>query len=168
MGSSPPVLANARVLEYALLDNSVTFSGRTLLSVDGKELGPVPCLAICQDLDSNDILLLHCDKDWNVLGAACYPSIEAAKAKAEQIYPGVSACWKPTAFTEAKARDYLTQLWAASCQCTRQTKASAASAAEFRPRSRAWWKRTACASAISASPTFSNHSTSKSLTADQR
>src|SRR5438445_13693576 len=74
MSEKPPrVLANARVLEYAVLDESVTYSGHSSLFVGNineglKELGPVPCLAIAQDLKTGEIMLLHCDEEWDVLG----------------------------------------------------------------------------------------------------
>lgn len=103
----PPVLANARVLEYAVLGRNVSYSGHSSLFVDGKELGPVPCLAICQLLDETETLLLHCDRDWNVLGVAGYPSLAEAKKHAERIYPGVSAHWAKADATEAEARKYL-------------------------------------------------------------
>ena len=40
-GSLPPVLDRARLLRYVVIDNSIEFSGRSLLSLDGKELGEV-------------------------------------------------------------------------------------------------------------------------------
>src|ERR1700719_3065093 len=89
----PLLLANARVLEYAVLDDSVRYSGRSFLFVDGKELGPVPCLAICRESNNSGGLLLHCDWDWSVLGVAGYPSSDEAKRRAEHIYPGVSTRW---------------------------------------------------------------------------
>jgi hypothetical protein len=89
----PPALANARVLEYAVLTAAVRYSGHSSIFVDGKELGPVPCLAICQTFDKNDILLLHCDRDWSILGVAVYASVAQAKKRAERTYPGISAQW---------------------------------------------------------------------------
>lgn len=107
----PPVLDCARVLEYAVLDDSVSFSGRTLLFVDGKELDPVPCLAICQNLNQAEILLFHCDSDWTVLGTGGYDSVSAAKNRAERIYPGVSSCWVSAHVSEREASKYLDEIW---------------------------------------------------------
>jgi hypothetical protein len=76
----PPVLDSARLLDYAVLDESVSYSGHSSLFVDGKELGPVPCLAICQALDGAGVLLFHCSDDWTVLGAAEYLSVAEAKS----------------------------------------------------------------------------------------
>jgi ClpX C4-type zinc finger len=99
----PTTLANARVLEYAVLGGDVTYSGHSSLFVDGKELGPVPCLAICQSFDKNDILLLQCDRDWSILGVAVQSSVAQAKKRAERIYPGVSAHWVKAEATESSA-----------------------------------------------------------------
>jgi hypothetical protein len=106
----PPVITGARVLEYAVLAQPVTYSGRSGLFVDGKELGPVPCLALCQNLDDQVILLLHCDRDWHALGAAAYGSTAEAKSKAERIYPGVSARWQQTGVSEAAAHEYVAKV----------------------------------------------------------
>jgi hypothetical protein len=107
----PPVLDCARVLEYAVLSDSVSFSGRTLLFVDGKELDRAPCLAICQKLNEADVLLFHCDSEWEVLGAGGYPSVADAKGRAERIYPGVSGCWVQAHVSEADASNYLDEMW---------------------------------------------------------
>jgi hypothetical protein len=123
----PPVITGARVLEYAILDESASYSGHSGLFVDGKELGPVPCLALCQNLEDQEILLLHCDRDWQALGAAAYGSAAEAKNKAERIYPGVSARWKETGVTEAEALEYVAKV-CGDRRCT--------SAAEHRKRYR--------------------------------
>jgi hypothetical protein len=89
----PSVLDSARVLFYATVDDSVKFRGRTLLFVDGRELGPVPCLAICEQETTKDALLFHCDSDWNTLGCSAHASTDEAKARAERMYAGVSTRW---------------------------------------------------------------------------
>src|SRR5262249_17431985 len=91
--SGPPgILFGGRVLEYAVLDDRAAYSGHSYLFVDGKELGPVPRLAICQSAEG-EILLIHCDDEWAVLGVAQFASIAEAKKRAERTYPGVTACW---------------------------------------------------------------------------
>lgn len=109
--SPPPVLDCARVTEFAVLDESVAYSGRTLLFVDGKELGRVPCLAICEDKKQTDILLFHCDRDWTVLGCSGHGSVADAKSNAERIYPGVAARWVHAEVSEEDAERYLDQLF---------------------------------------------------------
>jgi hypothetical protein len=110
----PPVISvNDRVLlYYAILDASVGYTaGHGLFFVDGKEIGPVPCLAICQDRDSQCVTLYYCDSDWNLLGVAPYESVDAAKRRAERIYPGSLAHWVEARFTEENAKRYLEEAW---------------------------------------------------------
>lgn len=114
----PPVLGNARILEYAVLDESVTYSGHSSLFVGNvteglKELGPVPCLAIAQDLKTGEIILMHCDQDWDPLGlSGRYASVADAKARAERTYHGVSSCWIDAKITQEEALKYRDEVWA--------------------------------------------------------
>jgi hypothetical protein len=104
----PPVLDSARVLAYAVVDESVIYSERGCLFVDGKLLGPVPRLAICQKLGESEIMVFHCDNEWNVLGVAGgYSSVRDAKAAVESAYRGLSNKWADTSVTEDKAREFL-------------------------------------------------------------
>jgi predicted RNA-binding Zn-ribbon protein involved in translation (DUF1610 family) len=106
----PPCLDNARVIFYAILDASVTYSGRTLLFVDGKELGRVPRLAICQDRRLPGVMLFHCDDEWTVLGCSGHDSVESAKRKAKAIYLNIEDRWVDGDVTEADAERYLDEL----------------------------------------------------------
>lgn len=82
----------ATVLEYAIVDDSVTFTGRLHLYHGGKRVGPVPCLAICKNLDMDELLLLHCDTSWSVQGAQIWnapgkpavTSVEESKAESRR------------------------------------------------------------------------------------
>jgi ClpX C4-type zinc finger len=89
----PPVLASARVLFYATVSDPVKFTGRTLLFVDGQELGPAPRLAICEEKATKQTLLFHCDGAWNIFGCSAHASTDEAKARAERSYAGLSTCW---------------------------------------------------------------------------
>jgi hypothetical protein len=109
--SPPPVLDCARVIEFAVLDESVGYSGRTLLFVDGKELGQVPCLAICEGKKHEDVLLFHCDRDWTVLGCSAHGSVGEAKDRAEHIYPGLSARWVDAHVSDEEAERYLDEMF---------------------------------------------------------
>ena len=100
----PPVLASARVLEYAVLDDSVGYSGKTWVFVGDRELGRVPRLAVCEGLETAETLLLYCDHDWSVLAAARYDSPKRAKARAERTYPGVSRRWVSAGVSREEAR----------------------------------------------------------------
>jgi ClpX C4-type zinc finger len=105
----PPVLDRARVIAYAVLDHSVQWTGRQRLIVGGKELGPVPRLALCQNVegDLKDILVFHCNAEWDVLGVSGGKTLEAAKASVEQTYRGVGAKWILTNVTEDEAKAWI-------------------------------------------------------------
>ena len=100
----PAVLEGARVIEYALVDETIQFTGRLRLYVGDERLGAVPRLAICEQLADHVLLLMHCDEDWNVLGVQAWNgpaspeivSIEYIKQCAEGFYSGISAHWKRT------------------------------------------------------------------------
>jgi len=113
----PPLLGDTRVLEYAIIDESVTYSGDSPLFVatvsEGlKELGPVPCLAITQDLKTTEIRLLYCDQEWDLLGlGGRYQSVEQAKARAQRSYHGVSSRWIDAKITEEEASKFRNEVW---------------------------------------------------------
>jgi len=92
-----------------LVEGTVQFSGRTLLFVDGKELGPVPCLAICENKKLAEVLLFHRDSEWNTLGCSAHPSVAEAKARAEGIYAGISTRWVEAGVSEQTAEACLNE-----------------------------------------------------------
>ena len=105
--AAPPALAGCRVEQYAIRDRSMKYSGHSSLFRDGKEVGPVPRLAICRG-DEHEVLLFNCDRRWDVLGmAGGYPNIGAAQRRAERIYPGISAAWAKTGVTRRQVKNYL-------------------------------------------------------------
>lgn len=111
----PPIICtNDRVLlHYAVLHEAVGFrEGHKLLFVDGREIGRVPYLAICQDKDSPNVILYFCDGDWKPLGIGAEGSIDNAKKKAERIYPGSSRCWVEAHFSEGDVAEYLDKAFA--------------------------------------------------------
>jgi hypothetical protein len=79
--------------------------------VNGKELGAVPYLAICED-KTGGILLFHCADDWSVLGCSAHESISEAKARAERAYNGVSTRWVDANVSREAAEGYLNDLFA--------------------------------------------------------
>jgi len=105
MQPPPAVIDGARVLEYAIVDPSVRYTGRLHLYHGDTRVGPVPRLAIGQNPDMKELLLLHCDEHWNVLGAQIWnapgqgtvTSVDEVKARAENYYAGISAKWRPLA-----------------------------------------------------------------------
>jgi hypothetical protein len=94
----PEELTGARVLAYAFIDESIQYSGRLTLYVDGKPIGPVPRLVIAlNNYEPDDYLLLYCNESWDVIGAGGYASVAAAKDSANIAYPGVASRWQDVA-----------------------------------------------------------------------
>jgi len=105
----PPIICvNDRVLVYyAYLNDSVEYnSGHGLMFIGGKEIGRVPCLAICEDNESPQFTLYYCNADWTPIGVASYETVDAAKRRAERIYPGSSERWVEACFSEEDANRY--------------------------------------------------------------
>ena len=111
----PPVLLQARVLEYAILPKSTPFLVNTSFLVGDsggplKPLGRVPRLAICQD-PAGEIQLLFCKGNWASAFHASCKSLAQAKARAESSYPGSSRHWRAANVIEASAAKYLERIW---------------------------------------------------------
>jgi len=112
MDAPSPILDCARVIAYAEVGLEIPFRQAFQLYVGGELLGRVPALAICINLrDESDVLLFHCDSDWNVLGAGGATSVDAAKDRAEANYPGISACWRHMDTTLGAAMKYFDDTW---------------------------------------------------------
>jgi ClpX C4-type zinc finger protein len=98
----PQIIDSAKVLKYAIVDKSIQYTGRLHIYANGKELGKVPRLAICQNYKAKDNLLFLCNKKWKVLGVAGFKSMKATKDTAEETYQGISKRWatiaKPNVF----------------------------------------------------------------------
>ena len=84
---------------------------RSLLFVGGVELGPVPGLALCGPSPTGEVLLVHCDSLWRDLGCSGHSKLDEAKGKAEQIYPGISARWVISPYSEAETAAYIKEQW---------------------------------------------------------
>lgn len=108
----PPAIACAHVIEYAIVDDTVTFQQLGTLFVDGVLLGRVPTIAICQNLDEETFMIFHCSAEWEVLGvvADCASLIDA-KQKVERMYPGISAKWLSTRYTRDAATRYVESIF---------------------------------------------------------
>lgn len=97
------------MLAYAFVDRDVQYAGHSHLYVDGKELGPVPRLAICEGLDDERVMLFHCSATWTVLGAAGYATVMEAKQRAARVYRGVS--WAKSDVSKRDATACLRKYW---------------------------------------------------------
>jgi hypothetical protein len=108
----PPALISERVREYAILPSSLAFNGEGLDYVGGRELGPMPCLAITEHLKDGAIHLAHCDRDWRVVAVSEHDSVARAKRRAERVRPGASRYWRARGVSVADAKAYLARQWA--------------------------------------------------------
>jgi hypothetical protein len=119
MPSLPPpsVLAGAYVVAYARIDDTVHFVQRQTLSVDGQWLGRVPCLAICEDFESAEIQVQHCDESWESQGVSTgYTSVTEAQQRTELSYHGISTKWVPASVSKVDTHaHYLAELKNDSC-----------------------------------------------------
>ena len=96
--SPPAELDSANVLAYAVLDDTVTYTGRITVYMDDKLLGPVPHLVIAHNqYEPHDYLLFYCNTEWEVLAAGGYASLAEAKQRAEVAYAGSSSKWQHVA-----------------------------------------------------------------------
>lgn len=87
------------------------FVGRTLLFVDGVELGRMPRLAICEERKTSGVLLIHCDQEWNPLGCSAHDSPQSARQKAQRIYPNIDERWVDAGVSDAEAEQYLEEAY---------------------------------------------------------
>lgn len=114
--SPPTVIEAARVIAYAVIDESVRWTGLQRHYVGDDLLGRVPGLAICQPVFGDDLryLLFFCSEDWNVLGVRPSDSVDDHVKRAENWYEGVSAKWVYTNTTRETAEQFLRARDAAS------------------------------------------------------
>lgn len=117
----PPTIGFCRVLEYAVLDASISYRGHRGLFTGEKEVGPVPCLAICMIGTGPEVLLLHCNRDWTVRGISERESLGAARDFAEQIYPGVSSVWIDAHVAEEEAAKHRKEVGNGQCTFCKRT-----------------------------------------------
>jgi hypothetical protein len=107
--SPPPVIDFARLIAWAIVDESVRWTGRQTLFVGDKLLGAVPRLAICQNISGplTDVLLFHCNEEWEVQGVSGAKSHEAVREIAERAYEGISAKWQEVKVSPADAEAWI-------------------------------------------------------------
>jgi len=96
----PPLIDASRVLHYAIVDAEVRYTRSSVLYCGDVEVGPVPCLAISRNLVDDSIVLLHCDQEWNCLGASGSGGVEDVMNQANRLYEGLAAKWVPAPYTD--------------------------------------------------------------------
>ena len=105
----PPVLDFARLIAWAVVDGSVRWTGKQKLFVGDKLLGAVPRLAICQNVSGplTDVLLFHCNDDWEVLGVSGAKSQDEVRQIAERAYEGISTKWQEVNVSASEAESWI-------------------------------------------------------------
>jgi ClpX C4-type zinc finger len=105
----PPALDYARVLAYAVVDDTVEWTGRQRLYVNDELLGRVPHLAIGQNLSvtRDEFLLFHCNEKWEVLGVVPRDSVSEIRDTAERWYRGIEEKWIETDSTPESAERWI-------------------------------------------------------------
>lgn len=94
MGEPPETLGAARVLAFAVVDESVIPTGRTTHRIGGEVIGPAAGLVIARYEGDGSFYLFYCGTEWQVVTDPCHDSLESAKEQAEYEYCGVTACWR--------------------------------------------------------------------------
>ena len=97
----PKVLADGRVLAALSVDDSMEFTGALKLFAGEERIGRVPNLAVVKKGRSPDLLIVHCDADWNVAGIQAWNSpggkriqtLQQAKAIVERYYTNSASKW---------------------------------------------------------------------------
>ncbi len=94
MNSRPPDrLDGAQVLFYTVIDDRHTFSGRCRHVVNGKTLGPMVGLAICQYDKDATFYLFGCNLEWAPLTDTEHETLAGAVEQAEFEYQGSKLTW---------------------------------------------------------------------------
>jgi len=101
MENPPRMLDGAELVCFSEINSSVRPTGKTIHRKDGKILGPVTALAICQYSGENSFYLFYCDEKWRVLTDTFHVDLDAAKSQAEFEYRNISAYWKISAKTSS-------------------------------------------------------------------
>jgi len=94
MKKPPANLDGARVLKYAILDESVIHTGKIALYVGGKLMRLAACIAICKYDGKDNYFIIYCNKNWRSFGAAGHKTIEEAMSSLEKEYSGITNKWQ--------------------------------------------------------------------------
>jgi hypothetical protein len=100
----PETLADGHVVAALAVDDSMKFTGALKLFAGEERIGRVPKLAIVKKTRSKDLMVLHCDEDWNVLGIQVWNApggnrvrtIDEAKRMVEKYYTCSISKWVTT------------------------------------------------------------------------
>ena len=79
----------ARILAFAVINDSVKSTDRTVHKVGNEVLGPFSGLVIAQYDGDDQFYLFYCDQDWRVVSDTLHPSEESARKQADFEYRGL-------------------------------------------------------------------------------
>jgi len=103
-------IATGPTTDWVAVPPSVPFRNRGSFWVGDKLLRRQSNLAICQDRQRGGVVLLFCDKRWNIRAGTSAQSVGEAKQTAERYYPGLREHWVSAGVTESRAKQYMQQL----------------------------------------------------------
>jgi hypothetical protein len=103
-------IATGPTTDWVAVPPSVPFRNRGSFWVGDKLLRRQPNLAICQDRKRRCVVLLFCDKRWNIRAGTSADSVSDAKQNAERYYPGLREHWISAGVTESLAKQYMRKL----------------------------------------------------------
>ena len=100
--SAPPAeIDGCKVLAYTVALKDLPFTDALRLNVDGKWLGRVARLAICEWDYRPVLMLFHCDEQWNSLGVQAFEkpgsdrprTVADVMERSQRYYPGIADRW---------------------------------------------------------------------------
>ena len=92
----PKAIDSCLVLAYVSIPDDVPYANTGHIYADGRWLGRVPRLAICEWNFRPELMLFHCDKRWRSLGCegpAGSTTVADLVNRAERQYPGLRSHW---------------------------------------------------------------------------
>ena len=106
----PPIVAFARVLEYAAVARS-NVPPRDFIYIGGQLITNVGWLVVGQDLRNQLLLLIRCTAEWEYLASTSPHTAAEAKQDAERCYPGVELNWVMRETTSEEEAAFLQEVW---------------------------------------------------------
>jgi hypothetical protein len=98
----PPLIDCARVLFYAIVDDTFRHVPKGTLYAGGRKIEAVPRLAIVRNLVDDGIMLLHCGDEWESLAVSGVGDVDDLKRQANEHYPGLATKWQKAPYTDVE------------------------------------------------------------------
>lgn len=94
MVDPPCEVEGAKVLRYALVDESIRATGSCKHWIGGKMVESARALVICQYGGEPGYYLFSCDSSWQVVTDTWHETMEGALRQAEFEYEGITVNWR--------------------------------------------------------------------------